>query len=536
MLGAGALVAGLLGWASLVAPAWAGHAEGLEALARRDAVRARAEFEAAPQDPKAQYELARLWQEGQGGAKDEARATQLLRSASDRGHLDARLALAYSAGNGRGMSKDGDEAMRLLRSLEAAGHTQGTLVLGRALRWGWWGVPRDEVAGVTLFKRLMTEQDHDDARLYYAMALQSGVGAAKDEAGAAALYKHGAERQHLGSMVAYARALTYGHGVTADEAAGLDWYRRAAERHDPEAQLAVGLAHLWGRGVGRDEKTAARWIDASARQGWAFAQEQLADLFRRGAGVPRSPTEAYFWYSVAARDRFSPLVVERAQQQRVTLSRELNDGQLSRVQARAEAFQPTVPFKVLAEAPAPLSRNDRLQMGGVELRVPAPRGYVNSWAVLEWMQGINPNEPAVRAVLMSLTSQEDHDRARLGMPGRLRNIEISRHQQDDAVAVTPALFKSLQEQTRRAMEGAVQEGRYKVEGELEQDEARLVMVRSSPDGTQLDAVALLRVKERVLQLVFTGFAPGQMAELHDLIKQTLGGALSANRSGGFWPF
>lgn len=519
--------------AILAAPAaWGGYREGMDALGARDSIKARVEFEKEPDNPKAVYELARMARQGLGAPRDDVRATTLLRRAAELGHAEAKVDLAYALGNGTGVAKDSAEALKLLTALAETGHAEALVVLTKVLRYGWWDVPKDEARSTEMARRAMDAGD-DEGRMFYALALVDGIGLPKDEAKGAELMRTGAERGHMESQVEWARMLTFGAGVAKDEVAGTAMYLKAAERDNRLAQYSVGVALLRGRGIARDERAAVRWIDASARQGWVWAQMQLADMFRNGQVVPRLRNEAFFWYSVAARST-NTTAAERASQVRAGMARDMTDLDIARVQARVDAFRPQPGFKPRSASLAPPSRTDRFELGGASLRVSLPKGYINGWQSVDFMFQAFPNDPDLRPWLLVMNSQEDTDRMKLGLPGGLRAVEISRHLPDDSIKVTPTLFSEVKAQFRSQVDSGVSGGRFRLESTVVDDEKSWAIVRSGiGENPRFDGVGLVLVKEKVLFVAFTGFNREQRGELIALVRSVLEDVISSNRTGFF---
>jgi uncharacterized protein len=511
----------------------AGYKEGMDALAVRDYARARAEFELERSEAKALFELSRMAMLGLGEPANDVRASSLLRQAAEMGHVTAKMEYAFALGNGRGVDKDPLQAIRLFTALSDAGNTEAKVNLGRVYRYGWWDQPKDEPRALALFQAAMEAGD-DNGRLQYASMLTTGSGAPKNEARAAELLRQSADRGHLDSQLEYARMLTFGIGVPKDEAAGTALYQKVAENSSNRiAQFSLGMAYLRGRGVPRDELAAVRWIDASARQGWPWAQLQLGDMFRQGTGVPRVRNEAYLWYSIAARNTIAA-AVDRANALRNELAREMAQADLVRLAGRAEAFRVQTGFRPRMTAFPPLAHGDRIELGPVSLKIPAPKGYANNWQFVERMQQAYPNDPDQRPWLMVLQSQEDGDRLKLGLPGGLRRIELSRHFSDDSINVTTKLFGELKAQLRSQIDANIAAGRYQSEGMVHDDERSFSFVRSSvTEPNRFDALAFLLVKERVVIVAFVGFVREQKAELTALVKNAADEIQSANRSGFF---
>ena len=513
------------------APAFADYKAGMEALAVRDYSRARVEFEAAPQNGAAIYQLSLMASLGLGEPRDQARAASLLRRAADAGHAAAKLDYAYALANGRGVAKDGAAAIQMLEQLAAEGNVDAMLNLGRALRFGWWGSKRDDVRAVGLFQQAM-DRGSDDARTLYAAALISGTGVAKDEKRGADLLRQAAGRGSVAAQVELARVLMWGGGLPKDQPAAVDLYMKAAETASPVAQYGLALAYLNGWGVRQDAATGVRWADAAARQGHAWSQVLLGDSFRTGVGVPRARDEAFYWFTVAARSD-SP-VVERANERRAMLARDMAQAEIDPIVKRAQAFQPQPGFRPRKEALPPLAHGGDVLVDSVKVDVPAPRGYGNGWQIVEWLQQVHPNDPSLRPLLMVLTRQEDMDRLKLGLPGAYRSIEISRYGAAAAAGVTPALFADLKKQLRGEVEKNVAAGRYRVEKTLRDDDKVYGFVRSGiSQATTVEGVLLLLIKQRVMLLRFTGFRPEHLEEVQELLKGTAEDLLSSNRDGLF---
>lgn len=513
------------------APALADYKAGMEALAVRDYARARAEFEVEPNNGAAVYQLSRMATLGLGETPNESRAATLLRRASDLGHGAAKIDYAFALGNGRGVAKDGAAAIRVLEEA-ASGNVAALVTLGRALRFGWWGVQKDEARAVSLFQQGMDRGDLG-AMALYAQALLSGTGIAKDETRGVELLKQSAERGYTAAQVDLARMMIRGDGVPKDQPAAVALYLKAADSGSAAAQYGLALAYANGWGVPRDAAAGARWADASARQGYAWSQILLGEYFQAGSGVPRVRSEAFFWYSLAAKSSDAS-AAERANERRAFLAKDMAQPEIAGALKKADAFVPLPGFRP-RQQPLPLpAHGDQVTIGSVTISIPAPQGYGNNWRVVEWMQQAHPNEPSLHPVLMQLTQQEDIERAKLGLGGAYRSIEIGRHVPDDSVAVTAGLFGDIKKRLRGEIEANAAAGRFRVEKTVVDDDSAYAVVRSgTSQADRIDALGLVLVKQRLLVLNFTGFRPEHLAELKDLVKTTMADVLSSNRSGLF---
>ncbi|MBG9389614.1 tetratricopeptide repeat protein [Caenimonas aquaedulcis] len=517
--------------AATSAPVLADYKAGVDALAVRDYATARAQFEREPDNANAIYQLSRMATLGLGEPRNETRAAALLRRAADAGSLPAKLDLVYALGNGTGVARDTAQAVRILEELSTAGNVEAALILGRALYYGWWELKKDEARASGLFQRAM-DAGNDNGTTMYAITLLSGNGVAKDEARGAELLKLASDRGNTAAQIEYASLLTRGTAVTRDYAAAAALYRKAAETGHANAQYGVALAYWQGWGVPREAATAVRWADAAAQQGNNWAQLLLGDAFNSGVGVPRNRTEAVYWYTVASRGGTS--ASERANERRVILAKDMPQADIDNVVKRADAYTPQAGVRPRQEALPALAHGDSVQIGSVKLDVPAPRGYTNGWQTAEWVQQMRPNDPELRPLLMVLTRQEDMDRVKLSLPGPYRNIEIGRYGADPAVAVTPAMFADIRKQMRDQVQAAVAAGKYRLDKVVADDDRAYALVRSGiSQANRVDGFALLLLKQRVLVLMFTGYRTEHLAELQDLVKDTVSELASSNRGGFF---
>lgn len=81
---------------------------------------------------------------------------------------------------------------------------------------------------------------------------------------------------------------------------GIDWLKTAATNHHVKAGTTLGLLYYEGREVERDYPTAAKWLEKSAMDGDADAQYTLGNIYRQGLGVAKNNTTAIKWYRKAA--------------------------------------------------------------------------------------------------------------------------------------------------------------------------------------------------------------------------------------------
>ena len=94
-------------------------------------------------NPKAAYNLALLYLDGQTLPQDVGRSAELLRVAADAGNPEAQYALATFYKEGTGVPKDIDRAVRLLQAASLAGNVDAEVEYAIALFNGS-GTPKNE--------------------------------------------------------------------------------------------------------------------------------------------------------------------------------------------------------------------------------------------------------------------------------------------------------------------------------------------------------------------------------------------------------
>lgn len=186
------------------------------------------------------------------------------------------------------------------------------------------------------------EQDHEDARIFFAFMHYLGAGVDRDldkswmmlsshtrpvieerihdtamelKSGMEALQRtHGVSaidamreladsdtaRSEFGQMF-LAIAYFFGVGVTPDHEQTLLWATRASEGGSVTMQTFLGALYLFGLGdVGEDYGAAMQWLHASATRGHSTSMVLLGHMYAFGLCTAADPLKAYMLYSQAA--------------------------------------------------------------------------------------------------------------------------------------------------------------------------------------------------------------------------------------------
>ena len=152
--------------------------------------------------PPAQFELAKMYENGKGVGKDYAEAVKWYRKAAEQGNAEAQYNLGACYAIGRGVSKDMTEAVKWYRKAADQRYAQAQCEVGECY--------------------------------YY------GKGVNKDYAEAVKWYRAAADQGNESAQYSLGECYEYGHGVSKDYAEAKRWYLSAAEHGNTDAMNKVG--------------------------------------------------------------------------------------------------------------------------------------------------------------------------------------------------------------------------------------------------------------------------------------------------------
>lgn len=246
----------------------------------------------------AQYELARLYQNGRGVRQDYAAATKLYRRAADQGHASAQASLGYIYEFGLGMkTSDKRAAANWYEKAARQGNSVAQFNLGLLYSKGS-GVERNDTVAAQWFRK-SAEQGDRPAQYNLGEAYDLGRGVPRDHAAAFRWYKASAEGGYARGEYGLGRAYRYGIGVDKDLGTARRWLLKAAASGSAEAQLALGMMSFDGEGVPRDRAEAVRWFEKAAQQGNRQAQVNFGVCYLNGDGVAKDYAKALQWFNRA---------------------------------------------------------------------------------------------------------------------------------------------------------------------------------------------------------------------------------------------
>ena len=162
----------------------------------------------------------------------------------------------------------------------------------------------DSVAICLVFCLVFSAMGQDpaalDALYWKAAQRESGQGAPKDLAAAAALYEQAARQGHVPSMLRLGYLRQSGEGVPQDKAGGLALFSQAAKAGDADGEFFVAMSHAQGVGTSKDPVTARTLLLRPATAGHQSSQYALGIMLELGEGGPKKEAAARRWLDKAA--------------------------------------------------------------------------------------------------------------------------------------------------------------------------------------------------------------------------------------------
>lgn len=238
-------------------------------------------------DAKAEFQLGRAYEDGNGVPHDDDRAAEWFRKAADQGNPDAQNSLGLMYTEGRGVERNRDEAVLWYK--KAASHGLAEAMYHVAISY-YNGEGAEGNLGLA-YTWLMAAQKAGDPQAGQAL---------KDIGGQLA---NRADRSKFDLAELYEK----GKELPQDLPAALALYQEAAAK-DPKASPFANPAQLKlcqfygaGKGVAQDYAQAKTWCLKSANGGNAYANFLLGRMAEQGAGGrPPNLKEALTLYQRAA--------------------------------------------------------------------------------------------------------------------------------------------------------------------------------------------------------------------------------------------
>ena len=248
----------------------------------------------------AQFRLGKMYDDGEGVAEDDRQAVLWYHKAAEQGLADAQLRLGVMLALGWGAAEDDEQAMMWVRKAAAQGLACAQVRLGQAYMFGVEGVLERDDQQAVLWQHKAAEQGLAFAQWQLGLQYQLGLSDGRDHQQAVLWYRKAAEQGLALAQDSLGDMYDDGEGVAEDDRQAVLWYRKAAEQGFAPAQNNLGEAHDYGKGVLEDDRQAVLWYRRAAEQGHTGAQSRLGVMYAYGLGLPKDAVKSYAWANLAA--------------------------------------------------------------------------------------------------------------------------------------------------------------------------------------------------------------------------------------------
>jgi len=231
----------------------------------------------------ARIELASIYASGDEVPKDERKAFELTKEASDHGSLKAKVQLSGKYWAGAGVERDLPTAIQLLSEV----------------------ISKDDKDKSATAKQLMT--------IVTSVALQEGEDALKQKSFEKAykLFMAAAKQENAEAQYFVGKMYSEGQGVQLNWGQAISWWRKAADQEEVRAWEALGEALWYGLGVTKNDnaaikllllarvqgnETATEFIQTNVYPGWHFvAASSKNAYFINTARISNDDDSRWFW-------------------------------------------------------------------------------------------------------------------------------------------------------------------------------------------------------------------------------------------------
>lgn len=271
------------------------------------------------------------YQQGQTLAQqqDFAAAIPHYQVAAEQGHANAQFQLGRLYAEGQGVTRDDKQAFMWLQKAAQ----QGVLAAQNNL-------------GVLYQHGRGTEQDYMSALYWYEKAAKQGAKDAQTNLQMlhSQLYRQyredffhtfgEAQKGHMQAQYKLGLMLNNGIGTRRELSEAFKWFQRAARQNHPDSQLKLALLYYHGQGVEQDLAQARYWLEQAALQLHKPAFGLLGTLYRDGKGGDVDLIKAYLWFSLAEQEGDAV-----ATQSLAALTQRLSKEELKKAQQRLAVWQ-----------------------------------------------------------------------------------------------------------------------------------------------------------------------------------------------------
>lgn len=240
-----------------------------------------------------------------GAAPDPHHALEWLKPAATNRHPLALYNLAVMYEQGQGLQVNPRRAASLYRQslkglhrLAESGDARALYNLGTLFKEG--RIVDQNLPNAVAYIRKAADRDLAVAQHDLALLYLHGEGVEQDAETAATWCERAAGQGFTPAQTMLGEMYERGEGVAEDGARAAEWYTRAAQAGSAEARYGLGVLYYSGRGMTADPAEAAKWFQLAADQDHATSQFNLGAMYYAGKGVTQDRGKAVSLFQSAA--------------------------------------------------------------------------------------------------------------------------------------------------------------------------------------------------------------------------------------------
>lgn len=209
-------------------------------------------------DVEALFLLGKAYWNGKQVSKDQAKAVECFRRASEQDHVEAQASLGAAYALGQGVAKDLTLALDCFRKAAERGSALAQTNLGNTLIGGQ-GVEKDVGEGLEWLAKA-GDQGFLKAQNRLAELYATGsAGVSIDYDKAIKWVRKAVDQDDPAAFNLYGVMLRDGLGTKSDRVSAVSYFRRAADKGILKAYLNLGNAYFFGQGVEVDRVQGMTW-------------------------------------------------------------------------------------------------------------------------------------------------------------------------------------------------------------------------------------------------------------------------------------
>jgi len=237
-------------------------------------------------DPAKDYDLAMKYYNGSGMAKDPLKASKLLLKAADENYSKAQFQLGVMYKDGIGFAKDYQKARQWFQKAADNGNSDAKLAILKITSDG--ENQNDDNNRVTKPSNSVSNSTLTSQLLNKKSTPISTFLADAKKGDNNAQYEVGL------------RYLEGNDGYEHSISQGIKWLKEAAKNNNMDASAKLGMLYYHGKEVDKDYQSAAKWLSKAAESGDAESQYIIGSMYKEGLGVEKNTATAVKWYRKAA--------------------------------------------------------------------------------------------------------------------------------------------------------------------------------------------------------------------------------------------